>query len=62
MITALRIPTRSYRGTSYCNMNPHDPSSFNHRVEHLSTGRTYHFVDQIPENDVNAPTLLLVHG
>ncbi|TFK63552.1 alpha/beta-hydrolase [Pluteus cervinus] len=45
-------------------MNPADPESFNHRVEKLSTGRTYHFVDQIP-NDYNTertPTLLCVHG
>ncbi|KAF8507835.1 alpha beta-hydrolase [Hysterangium stoloniferum] len=45
-------------------MNPSDPSSFNHRTERLSTGNTYHFVDQIPEgyDVVKTPTLLCVHG
>ncbi|THV08242.1 epoxide hydrolase [Dendrothele bispora CBS 962.96] len=41
-----------------------DPASFNHRVAQLSTGRTYHFVDQLPENykPRRTPTLLCVHG
>jgi soluble epoxide hydrolase/lipid-phosphate phosphatase len=45
-------------------MDPKNPSSFNHRIELLSTGRTYHFVDQLPDNyDPNTtPTLLCVHG
>ncbi|OCH87502.1 alpha/beta-hydrolase [Obba rivulosa] len=45
-------------------MDPANPSSFNHRTELLSTGRRYHFVDQIPDNfDAAATeTLLLVHG
>jgi hypothetical protein len=45
-------------------MNPHDPASFNHRTELLSTGRTYHFVDQLPSNydSKNTPTLLCIHG
>ncbi|KDQ08875.1 hypothetical protein BOTBODRAFT_179509 [Botryobasidium botryosum FD-172 SS1] len=45
-------------------MNPSDPSSFHHRIEKLSTGHTYHFVDQVPENysPETTPTLLLVHG
>jgi len=45
-------------------MDPSKPESFNHRTEKLSTGRKYHFVDQIPENynpETNI-TLLLVHG
>jgi soluble epoxide hydrolase/lipid-phosphate phosphatase len=45
-------------------MDPQDPASFNHRTELLSTGRTYHFVDQLPSNyDPNATTTLLcIHG
>lgn len=40
-----------------------DPDSFNHREAHLSTGRTYHFVDQKPRNfSEKTPTLLCVHG
>ncbi|KAF8969334.1 epoxide hydrolase [Flammula alnicola] len=45
-------------------MDPQIPESFNHRTEQLSTGRTYHFVDQLPEDydPKRTPTLLLVHG
>ncbi|KAL0950245.1 hypothetical protein HGRIS_010229 [Hohenbuehelia grisea] len=45
-------------------MDPKDPSSFNHKTARLSTGRTYHFVDQIPGqyDAVTTPTLLCVHG
>ncbi|KII94869.1 hypothetical protein PLICRDRAFT_98013 [Plicaturopsis crispa FD-325 SS-3] len=44
-------------------MDPQDPTSFNHRTERLSTGRTYHFVDQIPERHAaTTPTILCVHG
>ncbi|KAF8494225.1 Alpha/Beta hydrolase protein [Russula emetica] len=45
-----------------------DPASFNHRTEQLSTGRTYHFVDQqpvsYPDNKSAAATqtILCVHG
>ncbi|KAF9515265.1 hypothetical protein BS47DRAFT_1372078 [Hydnum rufescens UP504] len=43
-------------------MNPFDPSSFNHRTEKLTTGHTYHFVDQLPPGyNRNTPTLLLLH-
>ncbi|KAF9057886.1 epoxide hydrolase [Panaeolus papilionaceus] len=45
-------------------MDPRNPDSFNHRVEKLYTGRTYHFVDQIPGNYDNkrTTTLLCIHG
>ncbi|TFK43806.1 Alpha/Beta hydrolase protein [Crucibulum laeve] len=45
-------------------MNPQDPASFNHRTEKLSTGRVYHFVDQLPDNydPKRNVTLLCVHG
>ncbi|EGO27719.1 hypothetical protein SERLADRAFT_435482 [Serpula lacrymans var. lacrymans S7.9] len=45
-------------------MDPTRPESFNHRSERLSTGRTYHFVDQIPTNYIpgSTPTLLCLHG
>ncbi|KAF8165643.1 Alpha/Beta hydrolase protein [Crassisporium funariophilum] len=45
-------------------MNPQDPASFNHRTEKLSTGRVYHFVDQLPEgyHPKRNATLLCVHG
>jgi len=45
-------------------MDPQNPASFNHRTELLSTGRTYHFVDQLPKNyePTTTPTLLCVHG
>jgi hypothetical protein len=52
----------------YLKMNPMDPASFNHRTEQLSTGRTYHFVDQRPvshrgnESAAAARTILCVHG
>lgn len=41
-----------------------NPASFNHRTERLATGRTYHFVDQVPPgyNPLKTPTLLCVHG
>lgn len=45
-------------------MDPANPHSFNHRTEALPTGRTYHFVDQLPENydPKRHPTLLCLHG
>lgn len=45
-------------------MDPGAPESFNHRTEKLSTGRTYHFVDQLPEgyDPKRNTTLLCVHG
>ena len=45
-------------------MDPLDPASFNHRTLALSTGRTYHFVDQLPENYDAAKTtsVVLAHG
>ncbi|KAF5358998.1 hypothetical protein D9758_004882 [Tetrapyrgos nigripes] len=41
-----------------------DPSSFHHRKSKLSTGRTYHFVDQLPKkyNPRRNPTILCIHG
>lgn len=41
-----------------------DPLSFNHRTELLSTGRKYHFIDQLPVgySPEYTPTLLCVHG
>ncbi|KAL1709176.1 Alpha/Beta hydrolase protein [Schizophyllum commune] len=41
-----------------------DPGSFNHRQAKLSTGRTYHFVDELPSNYEHGrtPVLLCVHG
>lgn len=45
-------------------MDPQKPASFNHRTQLLSTGRTYHFVDQIPNQykPQTTPTILCVHG
>ncbi|EIW76350.1 alpha beta-hydrolase [Coniophora puteana RWD-64-598 SS2] len=44
-------------------MNPANPGSFNHRTAKLSTGRTYHFIDQSPADvSRNAPTILCLHG
>lgn len=45
-------------------MNPSDPGTFDHRLEKLPTGRSYHFVDQKPQNYEHGKTitLLLVHG
>jgi len=45
-------------------MDPSNPESFNHKSVTLSTGRKYHYVDQLPEGyDPNRNlTLLLVHG
>ncbi|KAF9782169.1 Alpha/Beta hydrolase protein [Thelephora terrestris] len=45
-------------------MDPSNPESFNHNSITLSTGRKYHYVDQLP-NDYTTEkhlTLLLVHG
>jgi len=44
--------------------DPTNLDSFNHQSTKLSTGRTYHYVDQLPANyDANKTvTLLLVHG
>ncbi|KAH8985432.1 alpha/beta-hydrolase [Lactarius hatsudake] len=62
---AVYITKRSCR--SKAKMDPTDPASFNHRTELLSTGRTYHFVDHIPESYSGpaasaASTILCVHG
>ncbi|KAL9713099.1 hypothetical protein Ac2012v2_004340 [Leucoagaricus gongylophorus] len=45
-------------------MNPAQPETFNHRCELLSTGRNYHFVDQLPNgyNPKLNTTILCVHG
>ncbi|KAK0206880.1 Alpha/Beta hydrolase protein [Desarmillaria ectypa] len=44
-------------------MDPNNPASFNHRKEQLSTGRTYHFIDQLPETfHSQTTTLLCIHG
>ncbi|CAA7260120.1 unnamed protein product [Cyclocybe aegerita] len=45
-------------------MDPQIPESFNHRTEKLSTGRTYHFVDQLPVgyHPKRNATILCVHG
>lgn len=45
-------------------MDPQDPASFNHRIERLSAGRTYHFIDQLPAkfDPQTTPTLLCCHG
>ncbi|KAG6854361.1 hypothetical protein C0991_007866 [Blastosporella zonata] len=45
-------------------MDPHNPASFNHRLAKLATGRTYHFVDQVPKDydHQRTTTLLCVHG
>ncbi|KAJ3526003.1 hypothetical protein NM688_g8317 [Phlebia brevispora] len=45
-------------------MDPSEPTSFNHRALKLSTGHTYHFVDQLPADYESATTtnLVLIHG
>ncbi|KAI0774517.1 alpha/beta-hydrolase [Fomes fomentarius] len=45
-------------------MDPQSPASFNHRYELLSTGRRYHFVDQLPTNydPATTKTLVCIHG
>ena len=45
-------------------LDPANLDSFNHQSTKLSTGRTYHYVDQLPVNyDANRTvTLLLIHG
>ena len=45
-------------------LNPLNLDSFNHQSTRLSTGRTYHYVDQLPANyNANKSlTLLLLHG
>jgi len=45
-------------------MDPLNPSSFTHKTAKLSTGRNYHFIDQVPANfDLKrTPALLCVHG
>lgn len=45
-------------------MDPSDPGSFNHNSVVLSTGRKYHYVDQVPNgyDPDKHPTLLLIHG
>ncbi|KZT42976.1 epoxide hydrolase [Sistotremastrum suecicum HHB10207 ss-3] len=43
--------------------NPLDPTSFNHRKEKLSTGRTYHFIDECNGTPSSSTlTLLCLHG
>ncbi|KAJ3520811.1 hypothetical protein NMY22_g12581 [Coprinellus aureogranulatus] len=55
---------RASRSSPHPAMDPQRPESFNHRRELLSTGRTYHFIDQLPENydPKRHPTLLCIHG
>ncbi|TDL29656.1 alpha/beta-hydrolase [Rickenella mellea] len=45
-------------------MDPYNPASFNHRLEKLSTGKTYHFIDQLPKDGLTptTPTILCCHG
>ncbi|KAG8682246.1 hypothetical protein FRC08_015081 [Ceratobasidium sp. 394] len=44
-------------------MTQFDPQALNHRFEKLSTGNSYHFIDQYPDGDHSPDTtLLLVHG
>ncbi|KAI9000770.1 alpha/beta-hydrolase [Trametes punicea] len=45
-------------------MDPANPASFNHRTELLSTGRRYHFVDQLPANydAATTKTIVCIHG
>ncbi|XP_006456768.1 hypothetical protein AGABI2DRAFT_78715 [Agaricus bisporus var. bisporus H97] len=45
-------------------MDPTRPESFNHRFEKLSTGRTYHFVDQLPSNHDTSlnQAIVCIHG
>jgi len=45
-------------------LDPANPDTFHHQSTKLSTGRTYHYVDQLPASyDANKNiTLLLVHG
>ncbi|KAI0832677.1 alpha/beta-hydrolase [Trametes gibbosa] len=45
-------------------MDPANPASFNHRFALLSTGRRYHFIDQLPANydPASTKTLICVHG
>ncbi|KAF8313269.1 alpha/beta-hydrolase [Clavulina sp. PMI_390] len=44
-------------------MDPQDPNSFHSRTERLSTGRTYHFIDEKPAGYTKeTPTILALHG
>ncbi|KAG1805674.1 Alpha/Beta hydrolase protein [Suillus subaureus] len=44
-------------------MNPIDPQTFDHRTAQISTGRLYHFIDQIPKDyDPTRPPLICLHG
>lgn len=44
-------------------MNPTDPQTFSHRTAQISTGRLYHFIDQVPSNyDPTQPPLVCLHG
>ncbi|KAF4575333.1 hypothetical protein EYR36_006692 [Pleurotus pulmonarius] len=45
-------------------MDPQNPDSFQHYTARLSTGRSYHYVDQVPkEFDAGlSPTILCIHG
>ncbi|KIJ69769.1 hypothetical protein HYDPIDRAFT_120786 [Hydnomerulius pinastri MD-312] len=43
-------------------MDAADPHRFNHFQTRLATGRTYHYVDQLPRNNDNPTALLCLHG
>ena len=49
-------------------MDPLIPASFNHRIATLSTGNTYHFIDQVPEGlneragKTKQKSILCIHG
>lgn len=38
------------------------PDDFTHSQARLSTGRTYHYIDQRPRNSAFETTLLCIHG
>ena len=54
----------SHSLSSIMSPNPADLDSFSHQRTKLSTGRTYHYVDQLPASYAagKTVTLLLVHG
>ncbi len=55
--------SKVHKLSSSSSMDSNNPASFNHRKERLSTGRTYHFVDQLPDTfHSQSTTLLCIHG
>lgn len=49
---------------SFSGQDPKNPMTFSHRKAKLRTGKSYHFVDEMPHNynEATTQTILCLHG